>query len=38
MNPTEFLKTFAPNDQINFTENTEVSNSPLYPLIKYIHV
>jgi hypothetical protein len=38
MNPEEFLKTFGRNDQITYTGNSESSNSPLYPLIKYIHV
>jgi hypothetical protein len=38
MEPVEFLKTFMPSDQAAQTENTETSNAPLYPLVKYIHI
>lgn len=38
MDPSEFIKTFQVNEHIEITENTEASNAPIYPLVKYIHI
>lgn len=38
MDPLEFIKTFQVNEYLELTENTETSNAPIYPLVKYIHM
>jgi hypothetical protein len=37
MEAQEFLKTFNINDNAEISD-TETSNAPIYPLVKYIHI